>query len=169
MGKIRSTLDIVMDRTKNLSMTSEERENLKRKELSDTVRAWVQRYLDGKMNLDEMRARVESSGDDRPLELSLLKSELVSGILLGVDNDKLIDALDRVCGIDKGKISAIIDDHQTKLDALISRNLEHLRLQLEKEGIRWSSVVPNLARSESWQDSARKVQDSLTREITGIL
>ena len=53
MGKIRSTLDIVMDRTKNLSMTSEERENLKRKELSDTVRAWVQRYLDGKMNLDE--------------------------------------------------------------------------------------------------------------------
>ena len=92
MGKIRSTLDIVMDRTKNLSMTSEDRENLKRKELSDTVRAWVQRYLDGKMTLDEMRARVESSGDDRPLELSLLKSELVSGILLGVDNDKLIDA-----------------------------------------------------------------------------
>lgn len=169
MGKIRSTIDIVMDRTKNVSMSREDKDKLRRKELSDEVRAWVQKHLDGKMTREDIRARVESAGDERALLASLLKSELASDIRLGRDNAKLIDALDRLCGVRRERVSELIGHHQAELGSRKDRELELLKLQLEKDGIRGSSIVPNLARSASWQDAEREAQEHLTRDLGTIL
>jgi hypothetical protein len=56
MGKIKSTLDIVMERTKDLTMTREDREVLEKKELTDRVRGWIQQLVDRKSTVEELKA-----------------------------------------------------------------------------------------------------------------
>ncbi len=46
MAEIKSTIDLIMERTRNLTMTEEEKEELRNKELTEKAKGWVVRYLD---------------------------------------------------------------------------------------------------------------------------
>ena len=47
MGEIKSTMDIIMEKTKGLTMTEEEKAEYKHKELTGKVRGLIQKFLDG--------------------------------------------------------------------------------------------------------------------------
>jgi hypothetical protein len=168
MGKIRSTLDIVMERTRGMSMSREDRDRLREKELSDTARAWVQKYIDGRMTWEEVVTRLDAAGEDKPLLSTLLKAEIASDIRPGGDNARLVNALDRLGRAGLDRITTIIGDHEQALNSRMDRHLELLRTRLEDEGIRGTSVIPNAARDPSWQNIAREVQEHLTAELRAL-
>ena len=168
MGKIRSTLDIVMERTKGMSMSREDREKLREKELSDTARAWVQKYLDDRITWEEISARLDASEQDRPLLSTLLKGELASGIHPGGDNERPVHALEKLCGVGRDRIMAIIGSHEQGLNSRMARHLEVLRARLEDEGIRGTAVIPNAAQDPSWQDMVREAQEHLSAELRSL-
>lgn len=168
MGKIRSTLDIVMERTRGMSMSREDRDRLREKELSDAARAWAQKYLYGRMAWEEVLARLDAAGDDKPLLSTLLKGEIASGIHPGGDNERLVHALDRLCGAGRDRIATIIGSHEQALNSQMARHLELLRARLEDEGIRGTSVIPNAEKDPSWQDAVREAQERLTAELRAL-
>ncbi len=168
MGKIRSTLDIVMERTRGMSMSREDRDRLHEKELSDTARAWAQKYLDGRMAWEEVETRLDAAGGDKPLLSALLKGELASDIRPGVDNARHVHALDRLSMAGRDRIMAIIGDHEQALNSRTAQRLELLRARLEDEGIRGTSVIPNVEQDPSWQDIVREVQGHLTAELHAL-
>lgn len=55
MAEIKSTLDIVLEKTKHLVLTAEEREALERQEHLEKVPGIVQRFLDGAWSVNQMR------------------------------------------------------------------------------------------------------------------
>lgn len=169
MGKIRSTLDIVMDRTRNLSMTQEERNNLKHKELADSAKAWVRKYLDNKMTLDDVDLKLKDAGEDRPELMKLLKAEFIREIRIGEENVKIPDALHAIWGISRDLIMQRIDGERAKLQSQAAGQIVALKEGLERQGIRGSSVVPNLATSKSRQDTAMQAQHHLTEELESLL
>ncbi|MCK9264303.1 MAG: hypothetical protein M0R18_10840 [Deltaproteobacteria bacterium] len=168
MGKIRSTLDIVMERTRGMSMSREDRDRLREKELSDTARAWVQKYLGNRMTWEDISTRLDSAGQDRPLLSTLLKDELASDIRPGNDNERPIQALGRLCGVDRDRIMTIIGSHEQELNNRMTRHLELLKTRLEDEGIRGTAVIPNAAQDPSWQDVVREAQERLTAELRAL-
>lgn len=66
MAKIKSTLDIVMERTRNLTITQEEKDALRRKELLDRVRGWVQALVDGKSSVSDLRSAYDEEAAQAP-------------------------------------------------------------------------------------------------------
>ena len=52
MGEIKSTLDIIMEKTKGLTMSEEERTSFKEKELTGKVKGLVQKYINGFLRLE---------------------------------------------------------------------------------------------------------------------
>jgi hypothetical protein len=58
MAEIKSTLDLIMERTRNLSMTPEEKEALRRKEWHSRIQGWLQRYLDGLMGTNSLKEAI---------------------------------------------------------------------------------------------------------------
>ncbi len=54
MAEIKSTLDIVLEKTKHLVLTPQERQAMERKEHLDRVPGMVQRFVDGAWTLDQM-------------------------------------------------------------------------------------------------------------------
>ncbi|MEJ5348838.1 MAG: hypothetical protein WHS46_09140 [Desulfosoma sp.] len=54
MAEIKSTLDIVLEKTKHLVLTPQERQAMERKEHLERVPGMVQRFLDGAWSLEQM-------------------------------------------------------------------------------------------------------------------
>lgn len=168
MGKIRSTLDIVMERTKNLSMSQDDRQKLKHKEHGDTVRAWSQRYLDGKMTLREITSQLSAAGEDRHEMMALLKEELLGNIRLQEDNAKILDAMEGLRLMDRERAARVIRFSEEDLEKHMTALLDSLKMELARQGIRGSAVIPNLARSGPWQDVLKKAQEELVRELSAL-
>lgn len=169
MAKIRSTLDIVMERTRGMSMSREDRERLRDRELSDEARAWAQWYLDGKWSWEDIQARLESAGDERPRVTSLLENELASGIRLGADNTGIIDILGRLSEAGADRISEVVELYLNEMRSALDRCREERRRGLEAEGIRGSALVPNAESDPSWQESLRELHGRLKDRLAGIL
>ena len=59
MGEIKSTLDLVLEKTKNLTLSSEEKESQKQKEVENRIKGMVQKYQDGILSINQLIADYE--------------------------------------------------------------------------------------------------------------
>jgi hypothetical protein len=59
MAEIKSTIDLIMERTKDLSASREEREAWHRQEREKHIRGLVQRLLDYSLTLDDVKDELE--------------------------------------------------------------------------------------------------------------
>ena len=64
MGEIKSTIELMMERTKNLTMTGEEKAQLRQKELTEKAKGWLVRYLDGILSLENLKAEMMRESED---------------------------------------------------------------------------------------------------------
>jgi hypothetical protein len=55
MAEIKSTIDLIMERTKNLSASPQEREAYQRREREKQIRGLGQRLLDYSLTLDDIK------------------------------------------------------------------------------------------------------------------
>lgn len=168
MAKIKSTLDLVMERTKNLSMTAEDKEKLQAKELTEKVKAWTQKYIQGKMNDKEMKKNLDAAKEMFPAVGEILKAELISYIEPEEDNTRAVLALERMFAVNTKTIMELLKSYRTSLTSEMSKYLEQCSVDLGKEDISGSSVVPNLAGSKHWLDFVRQAHDGLKRQLMAL-
>ena len=55
MGEIKSTLDLVLEKTKHLSQSSEEKQAQIQKDIENRVNGILQKYLDGLFSLEQLQ------------------------------------------------------------------------------------------------------------------
>ncbi len=169
MGKIKSTLDIVMEKTKSMSMTSEDRDVLRQKDLSDQARSWAQKYLDRKMSLKEIESMLQAAGGERPATLSLLMGEVIRNIRIDEDNTLILDVLQNLCGIGRDRVMGLIKICRDELHGKMAEQLDRLMAGLGQEGISGDAVIPNIARDKSWQDELLQARQDLIGELGSLL
>ena len=94
MGEIKSTLDIIMEKTKGLSMTEEEKKELKKTEIEGKVRGLLNKFLEGILDLERLKREWSNLGEDRQeIAREVLKKECLNRIDPGADNNPLLEAL----------------------------------------------------------------------------
>ena len=71
MGEIKSTLDLVLEKTKNLTLSSEEKEEQNQKEIENRIKGMVQKYQDGLYSKSELMAGYELLKKDYNLSTAL--------------------------------------------------------------------------------------------------
>jgi hypothetical protein len=168
MAKIKSTLDLVMEKVKNLNMTAEDKEELKAKEMADNVKAWAQKYMSGKMNDKVMKKNLDKAKENFPTAGDILKAELISYIEPEADNTKIVLALERIFDVNTTNIMEVLKSYLSTITSNMSKCLDRFSEDLGKEGISGSSVVPNLAGSKEWLDFARQAHDDLKNQLMAL-
>lgn len=168
MADIKSTIDIIMERTKNLTMTEEEKEAFHRKDWADKAVGWVQRFLGGKMGVAELKTELVAGEQKFAALRDILKAELITHIQLGGDNKRMFYALEEVLGISTDPLFEMIQMYQDDMDAKKARYVEHLREVLEKRGIRGSSVIPNMACDEGWMAFEQQLNTDFLRQLKSL-
>ena len=151
MGEIRSTLDIIMEKTKNLQITEEEKAEIQRKETAAKVKGLLQRYLDGLLGMEDISREIGNmSKDARRWAKEALKNECMERIDFEKDNTQVLELLEEILGLDMRGVRELIEEF--KNNSL--KEAERIKGQMEKElrnkGIQGSAVVVNHRAAPEW-------------------
>ncbi|MEJ2729265.1 MAG: hypothetical protein P8185_12290 [Deltaproteobacteria bacterium] len=162
MAEIKSTLDLVMEKTKNLSLSAEERQEQKNKEIGSRIRGLLNKYQDKVLSFDqfnsEYRALEKEYGPTATGNEQLIK-EIYNRIELGKDNQSLFDLLSKFEVSDLEGLKSILREFQNVSDSAAGERRKTLKEQLAKMHlISGSAVAPNLEKDDDWRKEAGKIR-----------
>jgi len=169
MAEIKSTLDIIMEKTKGLTMTDEEKRELKRKEIAGKFKGLVQKFLDNIIDLDRLKvdaAVVGEGHEDMFRRVSM--QEAMGRIGPEGDNEPLLEILEATTGMDTGPIREFMTDFERKLEKERAVHENGLKKRLKKKGISGSAVIPNLDADSQWRDYVSKLNETFRKEVESL-
>ena len=155
MAEIKSTLDIIMEKTKGLSLSAEEKEALKREETAKKIRAWVQRFLDNKATLEEVKRELKEALKDEAAR-SLLRAELIAHLHPEGGNGKVFRMMKELLNLRTKPVEEKIDAFLKGLIVMRVARLKHLEEKLAGSGIFGSAILPNIAGDPEWESFYKK-------------
>jgi hypothetical protein len=169
MAEIKSTLDLVLERTKNLTLTEEEKASIQRKELEGKIRGWGQKYLDGLMDLGAVRTALALIQENRRNSgREILKAFILENLDIQGDTGKLFDLLEGILKENRAPYLTAIQNFHQALAAGRSRFLEILGAVLADRGISGSAVTPNFAKDKAWKLFLEKALEEFRKDIALI-
>ena len=159
MAEIKSTLDLVMEKTKNLSLSSEERQAQKNQEIESRIRGLLQKYKDRALSTDKFESEYQKLQKDyERLETAHLIKEICGQIELEEDNQALFELLAEYKVSDLDGLTSVLQDFQTVLDTAAGKRRKTLKDQLaKKHSISGSAVVPKLENDDEWRKEAGEI------------
>jgi len=169
VAEIKSTLDLVMERTRNLTLSSEEKLAQKQLETGNRIKGLVQKFQDGLLTDNQLKIEYESlKKESNLLDDSLLVKEILTRLDPDQDNHILLEALEDCCRLDTATIRAIVDDYRVTHNRAAQKRSAQLKEDLaQNKSISGSAVIPNLDADEQWrqkaQDLRRQFEDKLNQ------
>ena len=168
MAKIKSTLDLVMERTKNLAMSREDSEALQRKEGEDKARGWVQMLLDQKLTIDELMKDFTVESSRYGALADILHVELTRHIDPDADNSIILKALTEVIGLEVKPFTDFINDYHARYELYRQEHQGRLLSELKARGISGTALVPNIDHDEVWQGFVKGLKDRFRQKIQAL-
>jgi hypothetical protein len=168
MAKIKSTLDLVMERTKNLALSPEDRDAQQRKEWEDKARGWARMLIDQNITIDGFMKEftVESSRYSALAEI--LHAELIRHIDPDGDNSIILKALTEVFGFEMKPFADFINDYHAQHELYRREHQVRLLSEFKAKGISGTALVPNMDNDEVWLNFAKGLRDGFKQKIQAL-
>jgi len=163
MAEIKSTLDLVMEKTKGLVQSDEEKKAIRNQEREQRARSLLLKLKEGQIRPDNLVGALEELGekDIAPLRRILIRL-LMESISLGADNSAFLGGLKSLSASsgDDGmkKIEALLQEYDRSVVELAHVYRKKLLEELSRQGISGSAVIPKLDQDSDWAE-ARKGMD----------
>ncbi len=169
MSKIKSAIELAMERTQNLVMSEEERKSFTAKELENRVRAVVRRYLEGIIESDGLdRELMAIEGGEKSIK-SLLVEVLVDEFDVKERNERLLDLLGEIAGSTKGSMKRELESLRVRHEEQIEKRKmivrERVVGRLKEMGITGSAVEPNIEEWDEWGESIGEAGEAFKKGI----
>ena len=170
MGEIKSTLDLVLEKTKNLTLSSEEKEEQKQKEIEKRIKGMMQKYQDGILSQNQLLTDYEILKKDYNVsQNNSLIIEITKRIEPDRDNQLLLELLQACCAIDTAAIETIIENFRKTYLTASQNRMERLKEDLAQHyNISGSAVLPNLGADEQWQQETREMRAGYEDELNRV-
>ncbi len=166
MAEIKSTLEIIMEKAKGLTITHEEKREFRRKEMTGRVKGLIQKFLDGYMDDERLRVEVAAVGkEDKDMLKQILIKDSISRMKPGEDNKPVLDVLENTTGEDMGSIRGFLTKFDSRLEKERSSHEKALRKRLKKNGITGSAVIPNLDADPEWRGHLLKQKQRFREKL----
>lgn len=174
MGEIKSSIEMAMEKTRNLIFSPAEKEKLHQEEILNRARGIVTRYQEGNLSLRNLEDELKNSPEEEKDFFSQqVVKEMVRNIQIAQDNQRILEAIPIVSkgkadpGI-LGKISSLANEHQKVLKEGIHSIESLLRERLASLGIQGDAVVPNIEESPEWQELNRETRNTYASELNRL-
>ena len=170
MGEIKSTLDLVMEKTRHLTLSQKEKEGQKQIEVNKRLKGLLQKYQDNLLREEQLRQELDSLRKTFDLNVNeMLPHILLDGLKLGSNNISLLELLSAICGLDVSGLEELFHDYQNTIGIAAQKRIEEVKANLAKKRlISGSAVVPNLEIDSEWlatvQGIKGKFDQILSRE-----
>jgi hypothetical protein len=160
MGEIKSTLDLVMEKTRNLKLSDEEKRAQKQSEIASRVKGLLQKLQDGLIPENQFKAEYEHLKNEAGLsDNGPLINEIFSRLDPAEDTHLLLNILNDCCPHETVHIRSMVDDYRVAYHAAAQKRSQQIKDSLEKKyAITGTAVVPNLDADEEWQQQVQEMR-----------
>lgn len=167
MGEIKSTLDLVMEKTRNLTLSNEEKAEQKYDEIYKQVKGFLLKYQDKIINKDQLRKAIEALRKNHgSMADDILLRELLDMLKLNLDNDSHLDLLHEFCGSDIHELKSIFKEYKELMLVSGQKRIRLLKEDLtSKASISGSAVLPNLEADNVWLSEVRKIKTKFEKRL----
>jgi hypothetical protein len=171
MAEIKSTIDLIMERTKSLAASPEERESYQRQEREKRIRGLVQRLLDDNITLDGVKdelAKEKKNGSAAEV-MALLKKALAGHVDPEADNERLFRYVTELVGTPEDRLRetlAACREEATSRKAVLA---ERQRKDLESNGITGAAVLPNAEADPQWKARREEMQAACAKRFLAVI
>ena len=168
MGEIKSTLDLVMEKTRHLSQTDEEKKIQKQKDIANRLNGLLQKYQDSVLSLGQLQREYENFRTELNLtDHSALADNVIRRLNPDLDNAVLFDVLEHCCQLDYSGLADAVDNYQTDCRKAAQRRMAPIKERLKGEyHISGSAVVPNLDSDDEWQRETMRLRSEYEEKIS---
>ena len=168
MAEIKSTLDLVMERTKHLQLSDHERSEQKARESEARIRGLIQKLQDQMLSEEQFTTeyqRLKSEydlADDRGLI-----SECLAKLSINGDNRTILAALKNAEGFDLDPIGDMIRTFQSRYrdmaGDIVQRMAETYAANYQITG---TAVTANPNRDVQWREEVEKLEMEFREELS---
>ena len=167
MGEIKSTLDLIMERTKNLTMSSEEKEEIRRQEWLKKTRGWIQKFLDDLADTSRVKTEILDKEPPSGWE-KILKKELVEGLDPDGNNEKRLQLIKTLLALPSEPYREVLASFTQQVEQQKDYFADVLKKRLSVQGLSGSAVVPNLDPDPSWKHFYEQGIQACRDKIAGL-
>ncbi len=169
MAEIRSTLDIIMEKAKQVAVTEEDKAAFRRQELEAKIRGFVQRFQDGILPDDRLVEELKGIGiKEDPMVRDVFLDECFSRMAPEANNAPLVDLVRKAAGLPAKPLSAILKRYGDQTDQEKDRCMSEMMETLRERGISGSAVIPNLEANPLWANVRGKIKQDLLNDLTAL-
>jgi hypothetical protein len=174
MGEIKSTLDLVMEKTRDMKMSPQELLDQKRRDLEQRIHGLLQKAQDRLLEASQFRAEYEELKKEQGVsdDAAFIKAAL-DRIDLESDNSVLAALLKDISGADVSRLLSVCDEFRSGLQEARQNAIETLKSELaQTHYLSGSAVIPNLAKDPRWQAERQRLavqfEQSLQQEKSSL-
>jgi hypothetical protein len=160
MGEIKSTMDLVLEKTKHLKLTEDEKRQQQSKDINQKLNALIQKFQDQRASRETFLAEYAALQEEFKItNHHLLVQTVIDHIDPDVDNQALLSILQEFSQSGVDAVLNCINEYNAEADDALARRSEKIKAQLQKDHqISGSAVVPNLENDEGWQKEREKIR-----------
>lgn len=169
MGEIKSTLDLVLEKTRNLTLSNEEKLSLAREKLAKRVQGLCNRYLDNFLPMSHLKDEMAKiASNDRELAYNFLKKHLLAHFDLDSDNSLILSALSEVAAYDINLMTNLQKEYQSEKENTKKAFTEKVFLALQERGVSGPAVVANLNNIPEWDQFLKSLRKRYQERLKTI-
>ena len=170
VAEIKSTMDIIMEKTKGLTISEEEKAEFRRQELSGKVRGLIQKFLDRILDLAKLKAEVDLLSDyPRDTVDKTMIEETIHHIELGGKNEPMFQIFKEIIGVDIVTVLNIETAYTDRLEIEKTVREKLLKGKLREKGVSGSAVIPNLEADPDWKQYLSNENEAFRAKISSHL
>jgi len=165
MGEIKSTMDLVMEKTRHLSLNREEKKELKQNELRKKLRGLLQKYEGEVLDIENFRKELSALQNSYKIAAKkTLKDEIWNRLTLDNNHADLLKLLQVLCEVNTKSIENIKNEYQNKVSQVSLKRAEQIKALLsERHHISGSAVMPNIEADDQLERDIRSIQAEYRR------
>lgn len=170
MAEIKSTLDLVMERTRHLSQSTAEKEAQRRDDFEKRLQGLLQQYADGALTAGRVIERTRTL----QAEMSIEDPQLAAGTVIrrvdpDQDNEHWLDLLKTLVPEACASLKEILAGYERRRTGLLKAGEEALRNELDRHhGIAGSAVVPNPLSRPAYQKDLADLRQETRAQIDAL-
>jgi len=169
LGEIKSTLDLVFEKTKNLTLSDEEKLSLAHEKLDKKVQGFCNRYLDNFFPASRLKDEMEKIvSNDRELAYNFFRKYLLSRFDLDGDNLLIVSALSEIASCDISSLNNLKKEYNSEKENTKKAVTEKSLLALQESGVSGSAVVVNLDNIPEWNEFLKTLRKRYQERLQTI-
>jgi hypothetical protein len=176
MAEIKSTLQLALERTQRFSMTEQERENLKQKEISEKASRLFHRYTGGYVTWNEILKEVERTEEPlRPRIREGLLAQLIGALTLESSMDegqRVLEGIESLTGQSqhafRGRFETVGLRYREEVERVKEETGIELLHELKSLGIAGSAVEPHYEGNPLYEGKADALRQRYALELVEL-